>query len=120
MREGRHLDAVYKGIALLPRGNRPWLLATDFHHGRIDVYNSSFTRLRDLPSWMFSDPTLPAGYAPFNVAVIGGKVFVTYAKQDAARHDDSPGAEHGFIDVYGPGGHLLQRFASRGRVNELL
>jgi uncharacterized protein (TIGR03118 family) len=116
-RKGAHKDAVYKGIALLHRGDRPWLLAADFHHGRIDVYNRNFTRLAHLPSWMFNDPNLPAGYGPFNVATIGGKVWVTYAKQDADRHDDVRGAGHGFIDVYGPGGHLLMRFASRGVLN---
>src|SRR5262249_45472994 len=48
----------------------------------------------------FSDPDLPQGYAPFNVQVLGDKVYVSYALQDAARHDDVAGAGHGFVDVF--------------------
>src|SRR5436190_17995117 len=77
-----HTDgAVYKGLALAHGPSGPMLLAANFHDNRIDVFDSTFT---PVPSaGMFSDPTLPRGYAPFNVAEIGGQIFVTYAQQDA-------------------------------------
>lgn len=106
-------DAVYKGLALLHTNGSALLVAADFHHGRVDVFDSSFQRVWLRPG-AFSDPRLPAGYAPFNVAVVNGRVFVTYAQQDAVRHDDVAGSGHGFIDVYAPNGTLVQRFARRG------
>ena len=56
-------------------------------------------------------PTAPfRGFAPFNVQNIGGDLFVTYAYQDAAKHDDKAGAFHGFVDVFDTSGHLVRRF----------
>src|SRR5437879_9020696 len=65
----------------------------------------------------FTDPQIPAGYAPFNIANVDGDLFVTYAKQDAEKHDDVAGAGNGFVDVFDTNGHLLRRFASRGPLN---
>jgi uncharacterized protein (TIGR03118 family) len=109
-------NAIYKGLALLPGKSGPQLLATDFHNGRIDAFDSSFQPVH-LRSHAFTDPRLPAGYAPFNVAVVGKRVFVTYAQQDADAEDDVAGAGHGFIDVYSLKGALRQRFARRGVLN---
>jgi uncharacterized protein (TIGR03118 family) len=105
--------AVYKGLAILPWPVSPRLLAANFHTGRIDVFGKAFHRI-SLGAGAFMDPSLPAGYAPFNVAVVGSRVFVSYAKQDSARHDDVAGSGHGFIDVYTPSGHLISHFARRG------
>jgi uncharacterized protein (TIGR03118 family) len=93
----------------------PRLLATNFHDNRIDVFDDQFTLLPDTS--MFRDPSLPAGYAPFNVAVIGGQVFVTYALQDADAHDDVAGPAHGFVDVYTSEGAFARRFATHGVLN---
>lgn len=107
--------AVYKGLALVHSSSGPLLLAANFHDNRIDVFDGSFTQLPD--TGMFSDPSLPTGYAPFNVAVIGGKVFVSYAMQDAEQHDDVAGPAHGFVDVYSTDGAFMQRFATHGVLN---
>jgi uncharacterized protein (TIGR03118 family) len=107
--------AVYKGLALAHSPFGPLLLAANFHDNRIDVFNSQF-QLLSVPG-LFDDSRLPHGYAPFNVAEIGGKVYVTYAKQDAARHDDVAGPGNGFIDVFTTYGVLLDRFAGRGVLN---
>ena len=93
----------------------PRLLATNFHDNRIDVFDDQFTLLPDTS--MFRDPSLPAGYAPFNVAVIGGQVFVTYALQDADAHDHVAGPAHGFVDVYTSEGAFARRFATHGVLN---
>src|SRR5262249_45938442 len=65
----------------------------------------------------FADPKIPAGYAPFGIALIDGNLFVTYALQDSAKHDDQKGPGHGFVDVFDTDGHLITRFASRGALN---
>ena len=65
-------------------------------HGTPALSTGSVT----LPTGRFSDPNLPDNYAPFDVQVLGNKVYVTYAQQDAAKHDDVGGIGHGFIDVF--------------------
>src|SRR5262249_16887426 len=60
---------------------------------------------------------LPDGFAPFNIQTINNQIFVTYAQQDAAKHDDAAGPGNGFIDVYDTSGNLLRRFASQGALD---
>ncbi|MFI5381160.1 MAG: TIGR03118 family protein [Tepidisphaerales bacterium] len=107
--------AVYKGLAMAQRGSASFLYAADFHNGRIDVFDSSFHPVTIAHA--FHDPSLPAGFAPFNVANIGGSLYVTYAKQDAVKHDDIPGAGLGYVDVYNSDGKLVKRFASKGSLD---
>ncbi|MGB8381639.1 MAG: TIGR03118 family protein [Dermatophilaceae bacterium] len=111
-----HTDgAVYKGLALVHSPFGPLLLAANFHDGRIDVFDAAFQRLP--VELLFADPSIPKGYAPFNVAEIGQRVFVTYAKQDADRRDDVAGPGHGFINTFTPYGVRLDRFTSRGALD---
>lgn len=111
-----HVDgAVFKGLTLVHSPFGPLLLAADFHHNSVDVFDSTFTRLP--VDGLFRDGSLPRGYAPFNVAAIGDRVFVTYAKQDAAGEDDVAGHGHGFVDVFTSYGVLEHRFASRSVLN---
>jgi len=107
--------AIYKGIALANNGTANFLYVADFHNGKIDVLDTNF-HLTHL-NGSFTDPNLPRGYAPFNVAAINGKLYVTYAKQDADAEDDVAGRGNGFIDVFDTNGHLQQRLASRGELN---
>ena len=108
--------AVYKGLALLHTDQGPFLLAADFHHARIDVFDGTFTKV-DMPKWAFRDRRLPRGYAPFNVAVVGDSVYVMYAKQDAAGEDEVAGRGLGFVDVYKGLGRFGHRLVSRGPLN---
>jgi uncharacterized protein (TIGR03118 family) len=108
-------DAVYKGLAITTGPSGDFLYAANFHADTVDVFNSKY----EVVHWggAFHDASIPAGYAPFNIQNIGGRLFVTYAKQDAARHDDDKGPGHGFIDIYDLHGHLLQRLVSGGHLN---
>ena len=112
-----HVDgAVFKGLAMATtQSGKDRLYAADFHHGKIQVFDDTFKHL-DLDG-AFVDRQLPAGYAPFNVAAIGGNLYVSYAKQDSAKVDEVAGAGKGFVDVYDPAGHLLRRLISRGALN---
>jgi uncharacterized protein (TIGR03118 family) len=111
--------AVYKGLALSKVGAANFLYAADFHNGKIDVIDGTFHKVTLGTNGFetFTDPNLPAGYAPFNVAAINGKLYVSYAKQDDAKHDDVPGHGHGFVDVFETNGHFDGRLISRGDLN---
>jgi len=107
--------AIYKGLALATTSAGSFLYAADFHHGRIDVFDAGFNLVH--LSGRFQDRKLPRGYAPFNVQELGGRLYVAYAKQDAAREDEVAGPGRGFVDVYSTSGHLLRRLVRRGHLN---
>jgi uncharacterized protein (TIGR03118 family) len=111
--------AIYDGLALGTVGAAHFLYAADFHNGKIDVIDGQFHKVALGANGFgtFTDPNLPQGFAPFNIQNLGGKLYVTYAKQDATATRDVAGPGNGFIDVYDTGGHLLQRLASGGTLN---
>jgi uncharacterized protein (TIGR03118 family) len=104
--------AVYKGLALVTTPAGTFLYASNFRFGTVEVFDSNFNLVKT-----FTDPALPAGFAPFGIHNIGGNLFVTFAKQDAQKHDDVGGPGNGFVDRFSPNGVLLQRFVSEGRLN---
>jgi uncharacterized protein (TIGR03118 family) len=106
-------STVYKGLAITPSFDR--LFATDFRHGKIDVFDANFTPV--VKKGAFADRHIPDGFAPFGIQVIGNSVFATYAKQTADRHDDVQGRGLGFVDEYDFDGTLLRRVASRHNLN---
>lgn len=107
--------AVYKGIAMANDGGANFIYASDFHNGKIDVFDNNFAFVTTKP---FTDPTMPAGFSPFNIQNIGGQLYVTYAKQKAPEYkDDQSGVGNGYVDIYTPAGTLVKRFASQGTLN---
>ena len=108
-------DAIYKGLAIGSNASGNFLVATDFHNGRVDVFDKNF-----MPATLagsFSDPNIPVGFAPFGVQNVGGSLYVTYAKQDANAEDDAAGPGNGYVDVFDSNGNLTKRFASQGTLN---
>src|SRR5262249_49200133 len=99
--------AVYKGLALGFTASGAFLFATNFHAGTIDVFDQNFNPV-NIPGG-FTDPNIPAGFAPFGISAINSHLYVTYAKQDADKHDDVAGAGNGFVDIFDTHGTLLQR-----------
>ena len=57
---------------------------------------------------------VPAGFAPFNIWNIGGKLYVAYAKQDANKKFDVAGVGNGYVSVFDSTGKLLQSLVSGG------
>jgi uncharacterized protein (TIGR03118 family) len=105
--------AVYKGIAMAANGGNNFLYLTNFKGNSIDVFDKGFAFVRS-----FNDATIPAGFAPFGIQAINGNLWVTYAKQlGPDNHDDVAGPGNGFVDVFGPDGTLVRRFASNGSLN---
>ncbi len=107
--------AVYKGLAIAMDGPAMHLYAANFAAGTIDVFDESFAPV--VNPGAFTDSMLPAGYAPFNVQELGGKLYVAYAKQDDAKMDEVPGKGFGFVDVYDTHGMLLDRLIRHHGLN---
>lgn len=108
-------NAVYKGIAMANDGTSNFLYLANFKGGKVDVFDKNFNYVSDKP---FTDPNIPAGFAPFNIVNIGGKLYVSYAKQKGPDNmDDDKGPGNGFIDIFTPAGALVKRFASQGNLN---
>ena len=107
--------AVYKGLALLNDGTANHLYATDLHNAKIDVFDATFQKVA--LAGTFTDPTIPAGFAPFGIRALNNQLYVTYAKQDATAHDEVLGAGLGYVDIFDANGNLVKRFASAGVLN---
>src|SRR3984885_790204 len=108
--------AVYKGLALGTVGGATYLYATDLHNNKVDVFDTDFSKPAAMQG-KFVDPNLPAGFVPFGIAAVANELYVTFAMQDQAMHDEVTGAGLGYVDVFDLNGNLLNRFASAGVLN---
>ena len=118
--KGSSNGAVYKGATTAENNGKRYLYVTNFRAGRVEVYDTNFKPVA-LPHGAFDagnnaehdgDPDhdterIPHGFAPFNIQNIGGSLFVTYAKQDSARHDDVAGDGNGYVEIYTPAGQHI-------------
>jgi len=108
--------AVYKGLAIATDAKgQTRLYVTNFRNGRVEMYDVNFQILTSPPA--FVDPKLPDSYAPFNIVPINGELFVTFAVQNAEKHDDVAGQSHGIVDVFDLDGTFRQRFAQHDQLN---
>jgi uncharacterized protein (TIGR03118 family) len=107
--------AVYKGLAIARVGNSSALLAANFHAGTIDVFDDNYALANSQNK--FTDPNMPAGFAPFNVMVSDAKIYVAYAKQSSDKHDDVAGSGNGHIDVFNMDGTFSKRLVTGGDLN---
>lgn len=105
--------AVYKGLAI--DSTAPRLFAANFNTGNIDVFDGKFAPTTVAGG--FKDSSVPAGFAPFNIWNISGKLYVTYAKQDPTKHFDVFGAGNGYVAVFDLNGNLLKHLVSNGPLN---
>jgi uncharacterized protein (TIGR03118 family) len=110
-------DAVYLGLAIGNSGGNNFLYAANFSAARVDVFDKDFA-LVHLPGGDFTDPGIPAGYAPFGIQNIGGEIFIAYAKQNPAEPDEELHcAGCGYVSVFGTDGTFHDRVASQGELN---
>jgi uncharacterized protein (TIGR03118 family) len=100
--------AVYKGATIAEIDGKKFILAANFRSGRVDVFDNTFKQVR-VSEEAFEDDAIPRGFAPFNIQGVGPNIYVTYARQDAARHDPVGGKGFGFVDVFDSRGRLQQR-----------
>jgi uncharacterized protein (TIGR03118 family) len=108
--------AVYKGLAIGTIGGAAYLYATDLHNNKVDVFDTNFSKPAAMQA-KFVDPNIPAGFVPFGIAALNGNLYVTFAKQDAAMHDETTGAGLGYVDIFDYSGNLVSQFASAGSLD---
>ena len=102
----------YRGVAVATQGGQPRLYAADFARGVVEMYDAGFTHLGD-----FTDPSLPAGYGPFDVQALGGQIYVSFAKRQPGGDDEQVGAHLGYVDVFDTAGHLVKQLVAKGALN---
>jgi uncharacterized protein (TIGR03118 family) len=104
--------AVFKGLAYYTdsSGNN-FLLAADLHGGVVDVFDKGFNLVSS-----FRDSTLESVYAPFNVAVLNGNIYVAYAWVNAARNDVIPHPGWGVVEQVSETGTVMQKVVG-GKLN---
>jgi uncharacterized protein (TIGR03118 family) len=90
--------AVYKSLAFGVNVDGDFIYAANFRAGTIDVFDHNYKPATTKGG--FVDPNIPAGFAPFSIKSLDGDLFVTYAKQNAQKHDDVAGPGNGFVDVF--------------------
>jgi uncharacterized protein (TIGR03118 family) len=100
--------AVFRGVTFA--GDR--LYATDFHNGRVDVFDGNWKRVRA----GFHDATIPAWYAPSGIRAVGNRIFVTYIWRAPVDGNDAPAG--GYVDEFDLAGRLVARVAHDGGLNE--
>jgi uncharacterized protein (TIGR03118 family) len=103
-------NASYTGLAIGTSGGNSYLYAANMA-GTVDIFNSSFA-----PTTLagnFTDPTLPAGYVPYNIQLIGNQLYVTYVRYNAAG-DEIPS---GIVDIFNTDGTFARRFSSSGNLD---
>jgi uncharacterized protein (TIGR03118 family) len=98
--------AVYKGATSAEIDGRKFLYVTNFRSAKVEVYDTNFRRVH-LGEDAFESEGVPRGFAPFNIQNVGGTLFVTYAKQDALRHDPVGGDGLGFVELFTPAGRRI-------------
>jgi uncharacterized protein (TIGR03118 family) len=101
---------VYKGLAIDPVNHL--LFAADFAHGHVEEFDTNYKKLRT-----FKDGELPKSYAPFNVQLLNGKLYVAFAQREVGGTDEVDGAHKGFIDVFSTSGVLQHRLIANGLLN---
>jgi uncharacterized protein (TIGR03118 family) len=108
--------AVYKGLAIATLNGHQFLYATNFRAGTIDVFDGGYNPVS--LTGTFTDPNPIAGFAPFGISLFGtGNLWVSYAMQDAAKHDPVHQAGAGYIDIFTTDGVFMKRFATGGNLN---
>jgi len=111
--------AVYKGLAIASNASGTFIYATNFRFGTVEMFDSTFHLVRSFTDSKLANtcPRPNQCYAPFGIQNLGGNLYVTYALQDAAHHDDVSGPAHGFVDVFDTNGNLIRQLVLHGRLN---
>jgi uncharacterized protein (TIGR03118 family) len=108
--------AVYKGLAIGTVSGATFLYATDLHNNKVDVFDTNFSKPVAMQG-KFVDPNLPSGFVPFGITALNGQLYVTFAEQDSALHDEITGTGLGYVDIFDFSGNLVNQFASAGALN---
>jgi uncharacterized protein (TIGR03118 family) len=117
--------AVYKGLAVAKNAGAQFLYAADFHNAKVDVFNNAFVKqTASATAFTFTDPAIPAGYAPFGIQAFDNgtagatQIYVAYAQQQGPGNvDEVDGAGLGYVDIYDTNGKLIKQLVATGKLN---
>jgi len=111
--------AVYKGATSGEIDGKKYLYVTNFRSAKVEVYDTNFKPVHlghdafdpdgdgDHDRDDRAGERIPRGFAPFNIQNVGGVLFVTYAKQNAPKHDNVAGDGLGFVEIYSTSGRHI-------------
>ena len=116
-------NAVYPDLALVTNTTGTFLLAPNFGQGaKVEIYNTSFAAAT--LAGTFTDPSVPTGYAPYAIKVLGTQVFVTYMLRTvppfaagAGTYQEVLGTNTGFVSVFDVNGNFVARVVTGGNLN---
>jgi uncharacterized protein (TIGR03118 family) len=97
--------ASYTGLAITSHPSGNFLFAADAANNKVDIYDGNFNFVSS-----FTDPAVPAGFAPFGIQDIDSKVYVSFAA--------TSGGPGGYIDIFSESGTLLKHFAHGKPLNQ--
>jgi len=108
--DGSAEHSAYKGLAIDTTNKH--LLTADFANNRVQIIDNTWTQIGT-----FTDKSLPKNFAPFNVQILNGKVYVAFAKRAKGSIDEVHGAGLGYIDVFDLSGNLQTHLVANGLLN---
>jgi uncharacterized protein (TIGR03118 family) len=97
--------ASYTGLAITNHTSGNSLFAADAANNKVDIFDGNFNL-----TGSFTDPAIPAGFAPFGIQDIDGQVYVSYAATN--------GGGGGYIDIFSETGTLTKHFAHGKPLNQ--
>jgi uncharacterized protein (TIGR03118 family) len=104
--DGSAQGDAFTGLAL--DASTGLLFAADVANNKVDVFDNKFNLKTS-----FTDTSLPAGYAPFNVAIFNGDVYVAYTLGGGAGFHKPKGGP-GYVDIFDESGNLLKQLIKGG------
>jgi uncharacterized protein (TIGR03118 family) len=110
--------ASYPGLAILNANpTTSYILAPNFGVGnKVEVYDQTFKAAA--LSGSFTDPNLPAGYAPWSIHILNNQIWVAYALRSAsAPFTPVAGPGNGVVDIFDLNGNFVARAVTAGNLN---
>ena len=108
--DGSAAGSVYKGLAYDPKSNH--IFAADFVNNKVEILDNTFKVTKS-----FTDKSLPKRYAPFNVAVLNGNLYVAFAEREKNGIDNVDGKGLGYVDVFTTKGKFVKTLIANGPLN---
>ena len=99
--------ASYTGLTQGSVGGATYLYAADSGNGRVAVFDNTYKPVTLAGS--FTDPTLPAGFTPFNTQILNGNLFVAYANF---------ATNSGAVAEFDLNGNFIRQVAIGGTLNQ--
>ena len=107
--------AIYKGLAIASTPAGPRVYATDFHNGRVDVWDGSWNLVD--PTSSFIDPAIPAGLRRSASSGSATRSSSPTRSRTPTQKTSCMGQGLGFVDAYDTAGNLQGRVAQHGQLN---